>query len=109
LRYEILEYGVATAPIHSDSFSTVVTDIGLGGVQLRGRYQVPIGSPILVQIGRPKGRLNLSGEVRHCLRVPDSELYCIGVRFMPESHEERLAIAEYVHDVFQRQCDLLGS
>jgi len=37
--------------------------------------------------------------------MPDSDLHATGIKFMPESHSDRMAIAEYVHEVFQRQCD----
>lgn len=110
IRYEVLDYAVVTTGASHLSFNAVITDIGLGGMQLRTRQGVVVGTPVRVTVGRQDlPPLVLRGEVRHCEMVPDAELYGIGVRFVPETHEERLAIAEYVHGVFQRQCDLLSS
>lgn len=108
LRYEVVDYAVASTGAGHLGFNAVVTDIGLGGLQLRARQGVVIGTPIRIQVGRiDLPPLSLRGEVRHCETVPGSDLYAIGIRFMPKAHEERMAIAEYVHGVFQRQCDLL--
>lgn len=86
----------------------VIVDIGLGGLQLRCRATLPLGTFCKIHIGRIHGGpLILAGEVRHSGPVEGSELIAIGIRFCPETHEERLAIAEYVHGVFQRQCDKL--
>lgn len=109
LRYEVLDYAVASSGANHLGFNAVVTDIGLGGLQLRARQGIVIGTPIRIQVGRlDLPPLTLRGEVRHCEMVPGSDLYSMGIRFTPEAHEERMAIAEYVHGVFQRQCDLLS-
>ena len=109
IRYEVLEYALVYAAASLEPLHVVIVNIGLGGLQLRSRDRLPVGERCQFHVGmidRPP--LILPGEVRHCVPVPGSDLVSTGVRFQPRTHEERLAIAEYVHSVFQRQCDLLA-
>lgn len=109
LRYEVLEFAAARLSPEGEVFRSVVTDIGLGGLQLRTRVPVTSGTRIYLRIGRlNRSVIDLVGEVRHCDMVDPTGLYALGIRFTPETHDERISIAEYVHDVFQRQCDLLS-
>jgi hypothetical protein len=108
LRYEILDYAQAFCGDRTDSTNCVIVDIGLGGLQLRSKQALPVGEMCAIQVGRlDKSPLILKGEVRHCGLIDDSDLYASGIRFMPQSHMDRMAIAEYVHEIFQRQCDKL--
>ena len=108
LRYEILDYALVYCGDSSESTNCVIVDIGLGGLQLRSKQALPVGELCTIQVGRmDKDPLLLKGEIRHCGLLEDSELYSSGVRFMPQSHMDRMAIAEYVHEIFQRQCDKL--
>lgn len=107
LRYEMLDYALAYVD-DSEAIKAVIVDIGLGGMQLRSKEALTVGAHCKVHIGRLHGDpIVLAGEIRHCGAVEDSDLFATGIRFCPENHEERLAIAEYVHGVFQRQCDKL--
>jgi hypothetical protein len=109
IRYEVLDYAQAHLSSTFEPFNVVIVDIGLGGLQLRSRETLPVGSKCKLHVGNEdKPPLVLVGEVRHSMRVPNSDLVASGVRFLPKTHEERLTIAEYVHAVFQRQCDLLA-
>lgn len=108
LRYEILDYAVVAIPGESQGVNTVIADISLGGVQLRSKEALPVGSICVIRVGSSEGEpIGLRAEVRHSTPMEDSELYTSGMRFMPETHGDRLAIAEYVHAIFQRQCDNL--
>lgn len=108
LRYEILDYAVVQLDVDHSLINTVIADISLGGVQLRSRDPLPVGALCTIRVGCGDGQpIGLRAEVRHCRPVPDSELFTTGMRFMPETHADRMAIAEYVHAVFQRQCDNL--
>lgn len=107
LRYEMLDYALVHTP-GQEPIKAVIVDIGLGGLQLRSKDKIAVGSFCKIHIGRTDGEpLILAGEVRHSGEIENSDLVATGVRFCPENHEERLAIAEYVHGVFQRQCDKL--
>ena len=108
LRYEILDFARVTADRPEDGFSTVIVDIGLGGLQLRTKSLLPIGTCVQIEVAREdQNPISLIGEVRHTAEIGGSDLFAMGVRFAPRTHEERMAIADYVHRVFQRQCDLL--
>jgi hypothetical protein len=108
LRYEMLDYALVYSCEIEEPIKAVIVDIGLGGLQLRSREEIPVGIVCRIQIGRLNGDpLMLAGEVRHTGPVEESDLTATGIRFCPETHDERLAIAEYVHGVFQQQCDKL--
>lgn len=107
LRYEMLDYALVFDGM-DDPINAVIVDIGLGGLQLRSKDMLNVGHRVKIHIGRVEGdTIVLAGEVRHVSEVEDGELVASGIRFCPETHEERLAIAEYVHAIFQRQCDKL--
>ena len=109
IRYEFLEYALCTTPSHLEPQNVVIVNIGLGGLQLRGRCKLVPGERCTLQVGKEDHPpINLPGEVRHMIPISGSDLYSIGVRFLPKTHEERLTIAEFVHSVFQRQCNLLA-
>ena len=114
LRYEILDYVLIrdTAELaasgNPDSTQAVIVDIGLGGLQVRTRDKLSTEKTYRVEVGRSGMEpLQLRCEVRHCEQAPDSDLFTSGLRFIPEGHSDRMAIATYVHHVFQRQCDML--
>jgi c-di-GMP-binding flagellar brake protein YcgR len=108
LRYDILDYVTLTLDSTHNPINAVIVDISLGGLQLRSREHLPAGRLCTIRVGcADLPPLSIRGEVRHSSPVPDSDLFATGIRFMPESHADRMAIAEYVHEVFQRQCDEL--
>jgi c-di-GMP-binding flagellar brake protein YcgR len=107
-RFEVLDYAMVYPPNGNEPFRAVVVDVGLGGVQLRSKEQLPVGENFELVIGTPEGKqLALNGEVRSSRKILDSELFGSGYRFIPESHDQRIDIAEYVHMVFQRQGEKL--
>ena len=108
LRYELLDYAHVYCT-DEEPIKAVIVDIGLGGMQLRSRDQLEAGASCRVHIGRLNAEpIVLSGEVRHSKAINGTDLYSLGVRFTPDTHEEKLAIAEFVHGVFQRQCDSIA-
>jgi c-di-GMP-binding flagellar brake protein YcgR len=108
LRYEILDYAVVQLNALGTSVNTVIADISLGGLQLRSKEPFPVGALCIIRVGVADcDPINLRAEVRHCKPLEDSELFTTGMRFVPETHADRMAIAEYVHAIFQRQCDNL--
>jgi c-di-GMP-binding flagellar brake protein YcgR len=103
-RFEMLEYALVFFQNEEEAVRAVIVDIGLGGLQIRTRNLLPIGESCIIQVAVDDGDpLELRGEVRHSTQVADSEIYASGFRFVPETHEERMAIANYVHAVFLRQ------
>ncbi len=107
-RFELLDYATLTTETGSESSSVVIVDVGLGGIQLRVKEDLAEGTKVTVAIQIDKEKnLAVAGEVLSCRPIDDSDLFGVGCRFLPKSHEERVAIAEYVHNVFQRQGEKL--
>lgn len=109
-RFEVLDYAMVYPENSSQPFRAVVVDVGLGGVQLRSREELPVGFTCELVIGDNQGKqLSLAGEVRNSRIIDGEGLFGSGYRFAPKSHDERIEIAEYVHGVFQRQGEKLVS
>lgn len=110
IRYELLDYAVMKIDGRFDTVNVVITDIGLGGIQIRTKTELVSGSKCVIHVGCADGTtLDLRGEVRHATQIPNSELYSAGIRFVPENHEERMSVAEFVHQIFQRQAEELSN
>ena len=106
-RFAVLDYAMIQFPNGAEPFRSMVVDIGLGGLQLRSQEPLPVGEICELQIGTDSGKpLTLKGEVRYSRSVPEKGLFSSGFKFLPENHEERRAIAEYVHSVFSRQGEV---
>ncbi len=110
-RFEILDYAFVHAVDESfEPIRAVVVNIGLGGVQLRTKDALPEGKIVHLIVGTSdESTLDLRGEVRYCSPVENSDLFASGFRFLPENHEQRVAIVEFVHTVFSRQGDRIAS
>lgn len=108
-RFEIIECAMIYHADRGDPYRAVVVDIGLGGLQVRSKDALPVGQICEIHIGREgrKPPLELPGEIRYSNPVEKSDLIATGIRFMPSNHEQRVAVAEYVHSIFQRQGDSL--
>ena len=107
-RFELLECAMVYVGNEDDPIRVVIADIGLGGVQLRSKEPIPGDLPLVLHIGRDNNEpLEIKGRTQYC-HPGEEPLYVTGFCFMPETHEERLAVAEYVHGVFQQQFDALA-
>ena len=110
VRYELLDYAVMSVNGGQDSVNIIITDIGLGGIQIRSKSELISGEKCIVHVACMDGTgLELRGEIRHATTVNNSDLFSAGVRFVPENHAERMAVAEFVHQIFQRQAEELAS
>ena len=110
LRYDLLDYAMAYPENDLIGVRSVIADVGLGGLALRCHEPLEVGDKLKLIVGRGTGNsMTIRGLVRHVHLDPDSRLYAIGVQFQPESHDERVTIAQYVHEIFQRRCDVVAS
>lgn len=108
-RFGILEYAIVFLNGTSEPLRSVVVDVGLGGIQILAKQQLPVGHVCHLSIGRSDGTcLEVPGEVRFSNPLDGSELYATGMRFTPETHEQRSELVDFVHGVFQRQADQLA-
>lgn len=109
-RLRVLDYAVVQGDALDATFNAVVVDIGLGGLQLHSRQPLNLGERFDVRVGIAAGPpVLIPCEVRHSAPIGQTGLYATGVRFVPEDHEERTAVAEFVHGAFQRQRDTLDA
>lgn len=102
VRYEVLD--LARLRIKGIDLTTVVTDVSLGGLQLRTRVCLPVDA--LCELNLPEGCQPLRVEIRHVQATSDG-LFNVGLRFLPRSDEERQDYFHYVQSVYQHQHDLL--
>ena len=108
-RFSVLEYAIIFLHGGCEPLRSVVVDVGLGGIQVLARKKLAKGDTCQLSIGRSDGdRLDVPGEVRFSSALDDSGLYATGMRFLPETHEQRSELVDYVHGVFQRQADQLA-
>ena len=110
LRYDLLDYAMAYSDQDICGVRTVIADVGLGGLALRTHEPLTVGSKLKLLVGRGSGdAITIRGVVRHVQLNKESRLYATGVQFQPETHQDRITIAQYVHEIFQRRCDVVAS
>jgi len=109
-RFDILEYALLQREVHPESTSCVVVDVSLGGLQIRTREALQPGERCQITIGRGGVRpVSSRVEVRYAARDDDSELFAVGLRFLPTETKDRIAMVDYIHDGFRRQGEMLLS
>ena len=107
-RFNTMEYAVMFPPDGSEPVTAVIIDISLGGMQVRSRSDLEAGTQFLVQIGcGGEAPITTAVEVRHSTRIPDTDLFAIGTRFLPGASEERMRLVQYIHDAFIKQVQLM--
>ena len=110
-RFDFIECAMLYAERTPEPYRVMLVDIGLGGVQLRSKDIIPVEEKLILHIGQNGAvvPLKLVGKVRYCHDTDEDGMYISGFKFMPESHQERVEIAEFVHEVFQKQWEILAS
>lgn len=107
-RFEILEYAVIHRENGEEGEACVVVDVSLGGVQARSRFPYRVGEIVNLTIGRGGIRpVSSRVQVRYSHQSDDSDLYSIGLRFLPGAAKERMAMVDFIHDVFRAQGERL--
>ena len=108
-RYDILEYAMVYHPDSEEPVRSVIVNVGLGGVQVLSRKQLQTGDVCHVTIAKSDGtRMTMPGEVRYSNPFNGSGLFSTGMRFVPETDEQKTEVVDYVHGVFQRQAEQLA-
>lgn len=109
-RFDFVECAMIYHGEDEEPYRAMLVDIGLGGVQLRSKELLPVEVPLSMKIGQDgKAPLTIRGMVRYCHAGGEDGMFVSGFKFAPQSHEERVAVAEYVHGVFQRQWEMMAS
>jgi hypothetical protein len=108
-RFELLEYALVREPGRSEPVRSVVIDVSLGGLQVRSRYQFPVGETVTLNIGRlSSDPIVIQAEVRYSIPIEDSDLYATGFRCLPSTTGQKMEWVDYVHHVFQSQGEHLA-
>ena len=109
-RFEYAECAMVYEAGSTEPYRVMLIDIGLGGVQIKSKDELPVGKTLELHLGQNGEQpLVLKGRARYCHEGGADGMYVCGFKFTPETHEERVGIAEYVHGVFQRQWEMLAS
>lgn len=91
-----------------ETFEATILDIGLGGVQLVSNKPLPVEVPLVLEIALGKENvLSFNGVVRYT--TPNGKGYASGFKFAPETPEERIAIANFVNEIFRGEWEALAS
>ena len=107
-RFELLEYAVIQDVETNQSIRSVVTDVSLGGLQIRSRHQFEPGRDYTLQIGRMSSEpLVVSAEARYCIHIEDTDLYATGFKCQLSSTADRIDWVDYVHGIFQTKGESL--
>lgn len=107
-RFEIFEFTQILCDDPTPSPSLIV-DISLGGLQTRSRRTFEVGQVCTLQIGRGgSDPLEINAEVCYSAPVEEgAELISTGFRFKPKNAADRMALVDYVHEIFQREGERL--
>ena len=109
-RFDLVECAVVYSESNPEPYRATLVDIGLGGVQLRSKEPMPVEEKLSLHLGQDAQEpLKICGIARYSKLDEKDGMYVTGFKFTPESHQERVAIAEFVHGVFQRQWEILAS
>jgi len=107
-RFELLEYAVIQDGETGQGVRSVVTDVSLGGLQIRSRHQFEPGKRYTLNIGRiSSDPLVVMAEARYCIHIEDTDLYATGFRCQLSSTADRIDWVEYVHGIFQTKGESL--
>lgn len=83
--------------------SALITNVSIGGVQLRTKMEFDSNQELLLQLGSEEGPLFIPGEVCYMSCAAEG-LQTVGFNFIPKTHRDREAIARYMMTLQQRVC-----
>ncbi len=99
-RYEVLEYALLRT--NGEEHTAVLQDIALGGVRCSTRRYYRMGERCELVVARGDGStVALPIEIRYSSNRGE-RLFTTGLRFIPQTTNERRDVAEFVHDAFRR-------
>lgn len=107
-RFQMLEFARMNID-GQDETASVVTDISLGGLQVRSRNQYASGAIVDVSIGRGDLEpIRMKAEIRYSLPVKKSDLFATGLKFVGDKDAPDTKVwVEYVHQIFREQGEEL--
>lgn len=108
-RWDIFEYAMIEKE-GADADPAIVVDLSLGGLQSRSKIQYEAGEICSVLIARSANDpIVIRAEVRYCRPVnEETGVFVTGLRFLPESVEQRISLVHYIHDRFLNDLERLA-
>jgi c-di-GMP-binding flagellar brake protein YcgR len=80
----------------------LVIDVSLGGLKMRTKASLDPTKSYVLTMANAGAPMNFHGTVVHLAQSDSDGETGVGFVFRPESHEERVAIANFVHRVFSQ-------
>lgn len=78
----------------------IIIDVSLGGLKMRTRTKLEPNTHYILTMSSSGKPVEFNGHVVHLAEGASDEETFVGFVFRPESHDERVAIANFVHGVF---------
>lgn len=109
-RLELLEYAIVTPIGKDEAFRSIISDVSLGGLQVRSKCQLEEGIECTLQIGRlAEQPLEVKATLVYSRPIADSDLFASGFRINPANNEEKRAWGDFVHQSFEKMKDHIAS
>jgi hypothetical protein len=109
-RLDLLEYALIFTPEGDGVLRSIVSDVSIGGLQLRCRAHIPSGFRTLIQVGRlGEEPMKVTAVAVYSRRIEGTDLFATGFRVTPDSAGEKSSWGRFVHETFRRQADQLAS
>lgn len=83
-----------------DDARALVVDVSLGGLKMRTKASLDTTEAYTLTMASGGNPIDFNGSIVHLVPGDESTESSIGFVFRPETHEERVAIANFVHQVF---------
>jgi c-di-GMP-binding flagellar brake protein YcgR len=80
----------------------LVVDVSLGGLKMRTKASLDPSKTYILTMAATGIPMNFHGTVVHLAQSESDGETGVGFVFRPESHDERVAIANFVHQVFSQ-------
>lgn len=108
-RWDIFEYALVYKEGDQSPEPAIIVDLSLGGMQARSRRQYDAGEVCLISITDDENeQITTHAEVRYSYPLQGTDLHSTGLRFMPGSVEQRVALVNYIHQRFRNDIESIA-
>lgn len=91
--------------ISSEDSRALVVDVSLGGLKMRTKASLDTSKAYTLTMANGSDPIDFNGSICHLVPGDEDSEASVGFVFRPETHEERVAIANFVHRVFTQAWD----
>lgn len=92
-------------PASPEDARALVVDVSLGGLKMRTKAALDANKPYTLTMSSGGEPIDFNGSIVHLIPGDETTEASIGFVFRPETHDERVAIANFVHRVFTQAWD----